>query len=259
MYGTICVFVCGMLCMPAKTACGSETELLDQATAAAVRGKSDEAVRLASKAIDRNPKLAAAYYRRGREHFRLGKIRESVADFDRYVELRPQAEPQQWERGIAYYYARQYEKGAAQFELYQTFHDNDVENSVWRYLCMVPTAGVDKARSVMLPIKDDRRPGMMQVYDLYRGKLEPEQVLAAARDGSPTAQQLAGRLFYAHLYLGLYYESLGNKPQARKYITLSANRQLADNRHLNRYMWDVARIHRERLYDKPAAEAGKAR
>ena len=190
---TLSVFV-WQLSYLAAIACGaSENDLLDQARAAAVRGKSAEAVRLANIAIDRNPQFADAYYLRGREHFRLGKIDESVADFDHFVRLKPAAEPRQWERGITLYYARQYKQGEQQFELYQTYHDNDVENSVWRYLCMVPTVGVDKARSVMLPIKNDPRPGMMQVYDLFRGKLEPEQLLAEFRAGNPEAQQLSGR------------------------------------------------------------------
>ena len=151
----------------------SAEELLQQAGNAAEKGDSAEADRLPTLAIKQNEKLSAAYYLRGRERFRLGRIKDSVTDFHRYVTLRPDAESRQWERGIADYYAKQYEKGAKQFELYQTFHNNDVENSVWRYLCMVPDHGIEKARAVMLPIKNDRRVPMMQVYELYRGNLKP--------------------------------------------------------------------------------------
>ena len=163
-------------------------ELLKQASQAASRGDSAKAVELTSRAIEKDAKLAAAYYLRGREHFRLGKIEKSVADLDHYVRLRPDQESRQWERGISYYYAKQYKQGAAQFELYQTFHDNDVENSVWRFLCMVGDVGVEKARQVMLPIKNDRRVPMMQIFDLYRGKLQPQDVLAAAKAGDPPAE-----------------------------------------------------------------------
>lgn len=230
--------------------------LLDRAQAAAAKNDSKSAVCLLTAAISKDARLAAAHYLRGREHFRLGKIKESVADFDRYVELRPDMESRQWERGIADYYAEQYEKGAKQFELYQTFHNNDVENSVWRYLCMVPTHGIEKARAVMLPIENDRRVPMMQVYELYRGKLQPRDVLAACRRDDPPADVLAGRLFYAHLYLGLYHEVAGQTDLAAKYIQLAADRELAENPRINRYMWDVARIHAE-LMDKKAT-AGKA-
>ena len=234
----------GELCLPSSLAWAkSPAELLTEAQAASASGDSTAAVRLSSEAIDADDKLAAAFYLRGREHFRLELISESVADFDRYIELQPSAASRQWERGIACYYAKQFEKGAKQFELYQTYHDNDVENSVWRYLCMAPIEGSDKARSAILPIRDDRRVPMMQVFELYRGNLKPDDVLAACRRDDPEPETLAGRLFYAHLYLGLYHEVAGEMELADKYISLAADKKLAENPRINRYMWDVARIH----------------
>lgn len=238
----------GGLCLPSSLAWAkSPTELLADAQMAAASGDSTAAVRLATEAIDADDKFAAAFYLRGREHFRLGLISESVSDFDRYIELQPSAASRQWERGIACYYAKQFEKGAKQFELYQTYHDNDVENSVWRYLCMVPTAGIEKARATILPIRGDRRVPMMQVFELYRGKLKPDEVLAACRRDDPDPETLAGRLFYAHLYLGLYYEVAGEKELAQKYILLAADKKLAESPRINGYMWDVARIHATQL------------
>jgi lipoprotein NlpI len=224
-------------------------KLLEQASRAAAQGDSDKAVTLATQAIEQDPTLSAAYYLRGREHFRLGKVRESVADFDKYVQLRPEQHSRQWERGIACYYAQQFDKGAKQFELYQTFHNNDVENSVWRYLCVARTEGVDKARSTLLPIENDRRVPMMQIYDLYRGKLEPADVLAAANAGNPPADTLSSRLFYAHLYLGLYYEAAGNAALAKKHILEAADNHKHDTQ-INGYMWDVARVHADLLRGK---------
>ncbi len=240
------------LCLPSSLALAkSPAELLAEAEAAAARNDSTAAVRLATEAIKADEKLAAAVYLRARERFRLGLIDESVSDFDRYIELQPAAASRQWERGIACYYAKQFEKGAKQFELYQTYHDNDVENSVWRYLCMVPTDGVEKARATILPIRNDRRVPMMQVYELYRGNLKPDEVLAACRRDDPDAETLAGRLFYAHLYLGLYCEVAGDKELAQKYILLAADKKLAGNPRINRYMWDVARIHAELMNKAP--------
>ena len=243
--------IVGGLYLPSSLALEeSPAELLAQARVAAASSDSTAAVRLASEAIEADDKLAAAFYLRGCERFRLGLVEKSVADFDRYIELQPAAASRQWERGIACYYAKQFEKGAKQFELYQTYHDNDVENSVWRYLCMVPTDGIEKARSTILPIQNDRRVPMMQVYELYRGNLKPDEVLAACKHDDPDPETLAGRLFYAHLYLGLYHEVAGEKELAHKYILLAANKKLADNPRVNRYMWDVARIHAE-LTKKP--------
>jgi lipoprotein NlpI len=171
-------------------------------------------------------------------------------DFDKYIALRPDAAPRQWERGIACYYAGRYDEGARQFESYQKFDGHDVENSVWRFLCLVPTVGVQRAQSTMLPIENDRRIPMMQVYELYCGRLQPADVLASAHAGDPAPEVLAARLFYAHLYLGLWYEVNGDAERARQYLQyleLSADEKLRQHRGINGYMWDVARIHRRIL------------
>ena len=98
----------------------------------------------------------------------------------------------------------------------------------------------------MLPIKNDRRVPMMQIYEMYRGNLTPEEVLAATKSGEPSPKVLAGRMFYVQLYLGLYYESLGKKDLARKYILASADDHVNTNG-INKYMRNVARIHADRI------------
>ena len=202
---------------------------------------------LKSKAEGGQELLASAYYFRGRERFRRNEIEGAVKDFDKQVELAPKREPSQWERGIAFYYAGQFERGAKQFELYQTFDARDVENSVWRYLCMARSVGVAKAREAMLPIEQDRRVGMMEIYELYRGKSTPEKVLAVCRSDDPAEGVLAGRLFYAHLYLGLYFEVEGKAEQAERYIRLAADEKLRGNPVINSYMWAVADVHAKRM------------
>jgi lipoprotein NlpI len=224
-------------------------ELLKQATVAAEKGDHDRAVVLLSDAITKDPKRAIAWYLRGRANFCAGKVAESVADFDKYVELSPNAESRQWERGISYYYAGEFAKGAKQFELYQTYHDQDVENSVWRYLCVAKSEGVEKAQANMLPIDRDARVPMMEIYDLYRGKLKPEDVLKTAEAGNPTKEVLNTRLFYAHLYLGLWHEAGGRAADAKKHLLQ------AEQHKIGHYMWDVAHVHADRL--RAAAKEGE--
>lgn len=220
----------------------SSEKLLSDAQQAASAGDSGRAVELLTEAIQRDPELMNVYYLRGREHFRLGKVDESVADFDKFVKLRPGVELRQWERGISYYYAGQYENGAKQFELYQTYHDNDVENSVWRYLCAARVDGVAKARANMLPIKNDTRVPMMQIYGLFRGRLMTDDVLIAAKAGDPEPRVLNTRLFYAHVYIGLYHEANGDQRLARQHIL-----KAADDHKIGHYMWDVAKVHADRF------------
>lgn len=219
----------------------STEDLLQQATIAAEKGDHDRAVSLLTGVLDKEPKTALAWYLRGRANFCAGKIKESVADFDKYVELSPRVESRQWERGISYYYAGEYAKGAKQFKLYQTFHNQDVENSVWRYLCVAKSEGIEKAQANMLPIDNDSRVPMMQIFDLYRGKLKPADVLQAAEAGDPTKEVLNTRLFYAHLYLGLWHEAAGRAKEAQEHLLQ------AEQHKIGHYMWDVAHIHADRL------------
>jgi lipoprotein NlpI len=268
------LFLCGLFPLAAAQ---TVDELLERAAAALEKGRPEEARTLAGQAVARDPKSARAYYlrglahaalrqhaeavadfdrtvalqpraaeayqRRGGEHFKLGQIEKSIADFDKFLELRPAETPGHWQRGISYYYAGRFEEGRKQFEGYESVDRNDVENAVWRYLCMARTAGIDKARTSLLKIGHDRRVPMMEIYALFAGRAQPADVLAAARAGQPTAAQLNERLFYAHLYLGLYHEAAGDQKQAREHLTRAAE----EHKIVGHYMWDVARVHVERL------------
>ena len=86
---------------------------------------------------------------------------------------------------------------------------------------------------------------MRQIYDLYAGKLKPEDVMKAAQAGTPSPRELNTRLFYPHLYLGLYYEAAGKKELARKHIG-----KAADDHKIGHYMWDVAHVHANILRSK---------
>jgi lipoprotein NlpI len=182
-------------------------------------------------------RAADDYIRRGMEHFKKAQIQQSLDNFDRAIQLDPAQAPYLWQRGISLYYAGRYDDGRKQFELHQTVNGNDVENAAWRYLCMARAGTVESARASILPIQHDSRVPMMQIYALYKGKATVDDVLAAARAGSPTAEALSERLFYAHLYIGLYDEAGGDAKGAREHIAL-ANSQKADH-----YMGDVARVH----------------
>ncbi len=247
-------------------------ELLNQAQQTHLQEKPQEAIALATQAVEAEPKNPQCYYVRGRlydanrqyekaladfsealklepramevyQHrgvvqFKLGRFAESIADFDKYLEKVPKQSPHHWQRGISCYYAGRYEDGRKQFESHQTVNANDVENAVWHYLCVARLVGVDKARASLIKIKDDRRVPMMQVYALFGGQGTVDDVLTAARAGDPPAAELNQRLFYAHLYAGLYFEAGGNEKLAREHIL-----RAAETYRVNHYMGDVARVH----------------
>ena len=204
--------------------------------------KYTDAVADYSKALDLDPKEAKVYHLRGCAEFKRGNIKASIADFDKYIELAPSAKVSHWQRGISYYYAGRWDDGIAQFEGYQTYDSNDVENAVWRFMCMARRDGIAKARKDILKIGDDKRVPMRQVYDLYAGKLTPEEVIAAAQAGDPAKERLNSQLFYAHLYVGIYYELEGSKKAALAHL-----QKAAEEHRIGHYMWDVARVHRDLL------------
>ena len=136
--------------------------------------------------IVRTDPFPLAYYYRGAENFKLGRIKESASDFDKFVDRKPDQAPKLWQRGISLYYAGRYEDGQRQFELHQTINSNDVENAVWHFLCIARRAGIDKARASLLKVENDPRVPMMQIYALYVGKGSAEEVMkAAAAKSSP--------------------------------------------------------------------------
>ena len=161
---------------------------------------------------------------------------ESARVFDRLVAAVPRAEADLWHRGLALYYAERFKDGRTQFELHRTVNPNDVENAAWHFLCVAKLEGAEAARKAILPVGDDPRIPMKQVLALFAGTCDPEDVLAAAEKGDGHVRR--NQLCYAHLYLGLYYEALGDAARAREHITEAAGPYRMDH-----YMGKVAVMH----------------
>jgi len=250
-----------------STACGAEFEdLLKQTGEAMQAGRTNQALALATQAIDAQPTNAQAWFLRGRlhahlqhhtnaiadfdraakldpkpivfqhrgtEHFRVGNFDKSVADFDKFIELAPTQAAHHWQRGISLYYAGKFEDGAKQFELHKTVNPNDVENAVWHFLCVARASGLEKAKASLMPIEGDTRIPMTEIHALFAGNAKVDDVLAAAKESKGE-----DGMFYAHLYLGLYYEAIGDKSKTREHIFRAARDFKAPH-----YMGDVARVH----------------
>jgi tetratricopeptide (TPR) repeat protein len=184
--------------------------------------------------INLQPSNVNAYVRRGMVHFKLGKITESIQDFDQAEKLDIQITPYLWQRGLSYYYAERFAEGAKQLEIDLTVNAQDVEETVWRYLCIARLSGVTEARNSLLPVKNDPRKIMKSVYDLFAGNCTTDDVLNVGKLGG-----LKGK-FYSHLYLGLYYEAENNLELAQEYIVKAADEYKIDD-----YMWYLAVVHKQ--------------
>jgi lipoprotein NlpI len=178
---------------------------------------------------------AAVLHSRGEQHFRQTHLAESIADFERQIQLMPNRAAEHWQLGIAYYYAGQYEKGARQFELHRTVNPQDVENAAWHFLCVVraPEGSVEAARKTLIPVDGDSRIPMAQVQQMFAGTVTPEEVLKAGEEAGGTAK------FYADLYVGLYYEALKRNDESLRLMESAAANPAAKDS----YMGDVARVH----------------
>lgn len=188
---------------------------------------------------------AMSFQRRGERRFFEADIAGAIADFDAFLALYPERDPHHWQRGLCYYYAGEYEKGVAQFERHQTVNSEDVENAVWHFLCAVraPGGSVEAARKALIPIERDGRIPMKEVHDLFAGRGTAEAVLEAAREDGDGILTEAERnhLCYAHLYLGLYYEALGEAAKSAAHI-----RKAAYDFSMDHYMGRTAQVHAKR-------------
>ena len=167
-----------------------------------------------------------------------GKPAESAESFDALVKLRPEIEPELWQRGLALYYADRFADGVAQFERHKEVNPADVENVTWHFACLAREKDLATARKALLPVGADARVPMKEVLDLYRGTGSAEAVLAAADSGPASARR--NQRCYAHLYLGLLAEAEGNAAEAEKHMTLAAGPYGMDH-----FMGKIAKLHCE--------------
>ena len=167
------------------------------------------------------------------DDFLAGRIADSVAGFDLVARLVPDRAPEFWQRGIALYYAGRYRDCRAQFEAHRLVNPDDVENAAWHFLCVARAESPENARAALLPVGPDSRSPMTQIYAMFQGTLAPETVLSAAGNAPSSA-------FFAHLYVGLYFEAVGDVRRAHEHIASAAAERFAA---VGGYMHDVARVH----------------
>lgn len=177
-----------------------------------------------------------ALFQEGVRAFYDAKPKESVAAFDKLIALEPASKPQLWQRGLSLYLAGDYKGGREQFEVHQTVNPNDVENAAWHFICVARAENIEAAKKALIPISGDSRVPMKEVHDLFAGKGTVEDVLKAAEAGEGEA--LKNHRCYAHLYLGLYFEALGDDAKAKEHMVKAANDYRMDH-----YMGKSAQVH----------------
>jgi lipoprotein NlpI len=214
-------------------------DLLGKADAALKKKDFAEAVKLATRAIEADPKNSVGYDLRGTAQFKLGHIKESLADFDKQIELTPVSGPKHWRRGLTLYYADKFADGVTQFVSSDKAAPEDVENAIWHLLCNARVKGLDKARDEMLKVsKDPRGEYMMKIYQMFKGEAKPEDVFQSAEAGKVNDGLRKEQRFYANYYVGMYYEVLGESRKSLEYMKVAVEKYSIGD-----YMMDVANVH----------------
>jgi lipoprotein NlpI len=174
--------------------------------------------------------------------FMSGRVRASADGFDELAALLPESVPQLWQRGIVLYYEGRYKECAGQFAAHHAVNPPDAENVAWHFACVARAESVEKARASVLSIVPDARIPMPQLYDLLRGLTTPERLLQAALSTGKLEAE-----FDAHLYLGLYFEALGDTERTRIHISAAA----ADRfKAIGGFMHAAARVHLRQLQQR---------
>lgn len=247
------VFVGPAACSQSPAAVEQQAiELLQSGTSLLEQRKFDQAAEKASKAAELAHNSPMILQRSAEILYLSGHTKESLPLFDRVVQLIPEDAPQNWQRGIALCSAGKFAEGAKQFETHHLVNPDDVENSAWYFLCVAKTQGIEAARKTVIPSRGDGRQPMMSVLQMLQQKLEPEQVLAAAETNTPEGEQRRRAQFYASLYVGLYYDSLGDAAQAAKHLKQSLS--YGDSG----YMVDTARVYLADRFQQATAENAPA-
>lgn len=208
----------------------------------------DETIARLTMQIAESPKTFDLYSRRGDALFFRGKFAEAVADYEKTVEIEPQAETSHWRKGIAYFYAKRYKEAARQFENYHEFDNVDRENGIWRYLSQTKALGREKAREGLLKYEKGDREPLPDVYRLFAGEITADELLKKINSANLAQREREQRLFYAELYVGLNEFVEGRLESAEKHLDQAAKNEWGAQAGSGPgWMWHVARVHRDLL------------
>lgn len=190
---------------------------------------------------------------RGDRHLFLGQFPQAVADFERMIALEPAEDAPHWRLGIAYYFAGEFAKSARQFEKYHAHDGRDRENGIWKFLAQAKAEGLEKARAGMLSYTQFDREPFPSLYEMFAGRETPAEVLAGiTRQGLDDNTQVS---FFGNYYAGLGEDVLGHGQRALELVGKAVALPQARAPGGPGYMWQVARLHWERLRAETTANS----
>lgn len=245
---------------PAGIRADERPDPLPIATRRTQRARWEAEVQALTRRIEANPQDVNLFSARGDARFFLGEFAKSVDDFNQMIELDRSLGDSHWRRGIACFYAGQYEAAAKQFEVYHSFDNIDRENGIWRYLSQHRAKGRAHAREGLLKYEKDDREPFPDIYRMFGGQLEGDEVLKRIRAAELTDAERESRLFYAELYVGLNAAVEGQADEAERHLAAAVeNRWGARAGGGPGWMWQVGRLHHDLLRAARIKREGSAK
>ncbi|MCB1095435.1 MAG: tetratricopeptide repeat protein [Verrucomicrobiae bacterium] len=224
---------------------------MEESERSAMLKEYSEMVAALTEQIKSAPESIGLYSRRGDCYMFLGEFEKCEADYEKMIALDPQLFAPHWRLGIAYYYTGKFAKSAKQFEAYDGYNNRDRENGIWQYMAQAHVTGLKTARSTMLKYELFDREPFPQLYAMFEGNdaTGGDGIIKAINQATEISDNdRQGRLFFAQLYVGIYRELTGDTQAALNLLREAAASKWGQTASGGpTYMWQVARIHFERL------------
>ena len=195
-----------------------------------------EQEKVADRFIKENPNLVRGWSSRGDMRLFLGNFEGAKLDYEKMIELNPELEVSHWRLGIAYFYLEEYDKAARQFQIYHNYDAVDRENGIWRFMSQFKSNGLNAAREGLLKYEKDDRPPYPLLYEMFAGRLSPDEVFSNIETANYSKDYRERVLFHATLYAGIYLELVEKNQETAKNMLKKAFENIY-GQSTGTYMW----------------------
>ncbi|GGP42636.1 lipoprotein NlpI [Shewanella saliphila] len=178
------------------------------------------------QAIKLQPDLADAYNFLGIYYTQEGEFESAYEAFDGVLELSPGYDYAYLNRGIALYYGERYQLAIEDMQAFFERDPTDGYRVLWLYLMSSAVDNTQALADLALQRQQLKNQDWASVLvDFYLGKMNQEQVFAAAKVGLSQPKEYAERLCEAYFYLAKHAAAQGQYQQAANFyrLTLATN------------------------------------